>query len=411
MILIYNISVRIYNFIILIASFFNPKASLWIQGRKDIFNKIQLAVNTQQGCIWFHFASLGEYEQGRPVLQSIRQQYPLKKIVITFFSPSGYEIRKNSAEADHVFYLPADTRSNAEKFIKIIKPDFAIFTKYEYWLNYFNVLNENKVPVYMVSSIFWKEQLFFKPWGGFYRKVLNCVTHFFVQNETSVELLKSLGHTNVTLSGDTRFDTVWKNKQQVKDLPLVKQFVSKNKIFIAGSTWPKDEILLKELINFSPENWKFIIAPHEINEKHIGDMQQTFGETAICYSKAKEIELNHKKILIIDNIGMLSSLYQYGQIAYIGGGFGKGIHNVLEAAVFELPVIIGPNFYKFQEAKDLINFGGAFKIENEHDLIAVFNQLNKAKSYQKASKITADYVKVNTGATAKIMAHLNTKHV
>ncbi|MFC4211565.1 3-deoxy-D-manno-octulosonic acid transferase [Pedobacter lithocola] len=395
-------------------SFFNSKAALFISGRKQIFKQIAEKINPNDQNIWFHFASLGEFEQGRPVLEKIKQSHPDKKIIITFFSPSGYEIRKNYALADGIFYLPMDGRTNAKRFIELINPEMAIFTKYEFWYYYFKELKNNNIPLYVISGIFRKEQIFFKFYGNFYRKILKNVRHFFVQNNESLSLLKSIGLNNVTLSGDTRFDRVYQNSLSPKKLPLIELFCEDAPVMVCGSTWPDDEKLLSALPDKYP-NWKFIIAPHEIDESHINDIEQIFPD-AIRFSNLKimadninEIEpdavyITQNKILIIDNIGMLSALYQYGQIAYIGGGFGAGIHNTLEAAAFGLPVIFGPKFNKFQEAKDLISINTAKSISSVNELIEAFEDF---KSNDKASVAAKNYVIDKKGATDSILSNIS----
>jgi 3-deoxy-D-manno-octulosonic-acid transferase len=400
MLLIYNLIIRIYSSLILLFSFFNEKAKLWINGRKNVnFLYVKQSV-------WFHFASLGEFEQGRPVLESYRSKYPDSIIVITFFSPSGYEIRKNTPLANYVYYLPLDTRKNAIKFIEAINPSIAIFTKYEYWYHYFSELHERSIPLYVISGIFRPKQVFFKWYGGLHRNILSFVTRFFVQDEQSVELLKTIGISNATVSGDTRFDRVWQNSTSAKQLGFVEQFKAGKPIFIGGSTWPEDEELITQLIPLYPE-WKFIFAPHEIEEGKIARLLKLLPEDGCI--RHSEIASTTKpfsdfRVLIIDNIGMLSSLYQYAEIAFIGGGFGAGIHNTLEAAAFGLPVIFGPNYLRFKEACDLVELQLGFSIENEMQLKAIAEKLisdNEVRS-EKSMAIKA-YVKAHTGATEQIM--------
>lgn len=398
---LYNFSIFIYGLLIKLVALFNVKAKLFINGRKRIFELIASKISETENPVWFHFASLGEFEQGRPVLEKIKSIKPKEKIVVTFFSPSGYEIRKNYALADGIFYLPIDTPSNAKKFIALIKPKMAIFTKYEFWPNYFKTLSKNNIPLYIISGIFRPNQIFFKWYGGFYRNVLKCVTHFFVQNEESLRLLKSIGVDNVDISGDTRFDRVYENALQPKELPIIKQFCGDNPVLIAGSTWPDDEKLLVDLAAKYPD-WKIIIAPHEIHASHIEEIERLFPES-IKFSDLETPNANRQmQTLIIDNIGMLSSLYQYGKIAYIGGGFGVGIHNTLEAAAFGLPVIFGPNYDKFQEAKDLINIGAAKSISNAEELITAFEYFNQNES----GAIARAYVAEKKGAREIIIAKI-----
>ncbi|WPU93895.1 glycosyltransferase N-terminal domain-containing protein [Mucilaginibacter sabulilitoris] len=410
---LYNIGIKLYYFAIWLASFFNAKASLWISGRK----KQRFA--SFNGSIWFHFASLGEFEQGRPILEAMRERHPGKKIVVTFFSPSGYEIRKNTPLADAVYYLPLDTAKNARHFIDTIAPEIAVFTKYEYWYHYFSELHKKGVSLYIISGIFRPKQVFFKWYGGINRKILTFVSHFFLQDEQSRQLLHTLGLTNTTVSGDTRFDRVWANAQQPKQVPGIAQFKNLQKVFIAGSTWPEDEKLLATLPALYPD-WKFIFAPHEINEEKINNLINLFpANSVVRYSKwagnskfkiqnSKDQTDNSLRVLIIDNIGMLSSLYAYGDIAHIGGGFGVGIHNTLEAAAFGLPVIFGPNYLKFNEARELITLKAGFCISNEAQLKGITDSLITDEAfYSTTSKKIRDYVQEHTGATQLIMKHIS----
>lgn len=403
MLFTYNLLIRTYYGLIFIASFFNKKAALWINGRKkDIFR-------THKNSIWFHFASLGEFEQGRPVLEALKHQYPDKPVVVTFFSPSGYEIRKNTPLADAVYYLPLDTAANARRFIEAIDPEIAIFTKYEYWYHFFNQLHQRRIPLYVISSIFRPKQVFFKWYGGLHRKMLNMVNHFFVQDENSRQLLATLHASNVTVSGDTRFDRVRANAQNPKELPIIAEFKNNQKVFIAGSTWPRDEDLLVQLIDLYPD-WKFIFAPHEIGEDKINYLVNLLPkDQTIRFSQItnhQSLITNHR-ILVIDNIGMLSSLYQYGEVAYIGGGFGVGIHNTLEAAAFGLPVIFGPNYQRFREARELVDLKVGVSINNIDELKQTAALLmGDTECREKASTKIKDYVKGNTGATDTIVRYI-----
>ncbi len=397
MLLIYNIGVRLYFLVINFASFFNAKAKLWLDGRK-----VQV-IKPLEGCTWFHFASLGEFEQGRPVLEALKLKEPETKIVITFFSPSGYEIKKNTELAHAVYYLPLDTAENAAGFINTLRPARAIFTKYEYWYHYFNELNKQHIPLYIISGIFRPGQVFFKWYGSVHRRMLKMVTYFFVQDQISADLLKTVNITNVTVSGDTRFDRVWSNATSPRAIPEIDTFKDNTPLLTAGSTWPGDERLLVDLISRYPA-WKFIIAPHEIYEQRINELQKLLpAEKTICFSHISHLT-PHISILIIDNIGMLSSLYQYGDVAYIGGGFGKGIHNTLEAAAFGLPVIFGPNYSAFKEAKDLIDLKAGFTISSASELKAIAQPLMNDAGYRKLSGQKAkDYVAKNIGATESII--------
>lgn len=406
MLFLYRITIYLYRIGIWLASFFNQKAKYWTAGRKN-----QTLITLNQS-LWFHFASLGEFEQGRPVLEQLKAENPTIKTVVTFFSPSGYEIRKNTPLADHVYYLPSDTRKNARKFLDAIKPKIAVFTKYEYWYFFMDELYRREIPLYMISAIFRPQQIFFRNYGGFYRKMLFLPTHFFVQDYVSKKLLHDIDIKNVTVSGDTRFDRVWENVQDIIPIKTVSDFKSGSKVFIAGSTWPPDENLIADLISIYPD-WKFIIAPHEISKEKISNLLAKFpSEKTICYSEIKDetSAFKQKQVLVIDNVGLLSKLYQYGNIAYIGGGFGAGIHNTLEAAAFGLPVVFGPIYHKFKEAIDLVKPNAAFSIANEASLQSVVKQLvTDGTFYKNASFNAIKYVKENTGATEKIMDYIR-KH-
>lgn len=407
MLLLYTIGIQIYSIIIRIFSRFNAKAKLFIHGRKSVYQQIAGRIDNSQKHIWFHFASLGEFEQGRTVLEKLKEKYPTKKIVVTFFSPSGYEIRKNYALAD-VFYLPIDTRGNAKKFLDAINPEMAIFTKYEFWHFYFKELHRRGIPLYVISGIFRPGQAFFKWYGGFYRKILSAVTYFFVQNKESEDLLKLIGINNVTISGDTRFDRVFENAQTPKKLDLIEAFIGDSPTLICGSTWPEDEKLLSVLPESYP-HWKFIIAPHEIHASHIESIEKQFPVGSVRFSVlSAKLNIGQSKIsdlqsqiLIIDNIGMLSALYQYGKVAYIGGGFGAGIHNTLEAVAFGLPVIFGPKYDKFQEAKDLIALEAAKSISTADELIIAFDDF---KENTNAAEAAQQYVAGKKGATDQIIS-------
>jgi len=347
-------------------------------------------------------------------MEKLKLQQPNVKILLTFFSPSGYEIRKNYTGADYIFYLPMDTASNAKKFIEIVKPQKVFFVKYEFWFNYLSELKNRNIPTYLVSGIFREDHHFFKSTGAWFRKQLSAFTHFFLQDDKSIELLNSIGYTNSTLCGDTRFDRVFEVSKNVKQIDLVKQFVGNNKVLILGSSWREDEKIVQSL---KLESLKLIIAPHEIDEKHLSSIEAEFipllsegllrrEGAGVClrYSLANENNIKEAQVLIIDNIGMLSSLYQYGTIAFIGGGFGKGIHNILEAATFGLPVIFGPNFHKFAEAKELIKLGGAFSVMDVSEYEKTMDLLSDEQVLKTASQISRMYVQGRIGATEKILS-------
>ena len=404
MLFLYNLGIRLYTVLIQMASLKSFKAKAWIQGRKDIFKQIQDQILPGSQHIWFHFASLGEFEQGRPVLEGMRHRYPEKRILVTFFSPSGYEVRKNSPLADHIFYLPVDSKKNAARFIELVNPSMAVFTKYEYWFHYFTELKRREIPLYIISGIFRESQPFFKWYGGLHRKMLECVTYFFVQNGESRHLLEGLNIKNVVVSGDTRFDRVYENAQNPKQLKEIEAFCGNHPVFIAGSTWLPDEKILSVLVSrFS--GWRFIIAPHEIGEIRIKEIEELFKDN-IRYSNLT-VSGTLARTLIIDNIGMLSLLYPYGSIAYIGGGFGAGIHNTLEAAAFGKPVIFGPNYQKFQEAKDLIEMEAAFSIKDENELNNISEKLKNEIYREKCGSKARNYVEEKIGATQTILLHIS----
>lgn len=401
---LYKAGIHLYHLAIKIAVFFNAKASLFVRGRKGWKQKLAAKIDTNARYLWFHCASLGEFEQGRPLIEEVRKQFPQYRIVLTFFSPSGYEIRKNYEQADIIMYLPIDTRRNAKTFIKMIQPEKAFFIKYEYWHFYFDELKKRGIPLYMVSAIFRDNQQFFKKnlWGQWYRQMLKKVTHFFVQDEKSARLLQSLGIQNYTVSGDTRFDRVAAIAENVGEIPVVDKFKNENLLLVAGSTWQPDEELLATFIN-EQSNLKTIVAPHEVTPANINRLELLFNDS-VRFSRLDENSAAGHRVIIIDSIGMLSSLYRYGEIAYIGGGFGVGIHNILEAATFGLPIIFGPNYRKFKEAVDLNNLGGAFPVNDKASMEKVFKALlfdhNTRKS---ASEKCKSFVAKNVGSTQIIL--------
>ena len=405
MTLLYKIGIILYSIIVRLVSPFNEKARQFVRGRKNWKANLHNEVEKDARYIWFHCASLGEFEQGRPVIEEIKKQFPEFKIALTFFSPSGYEIRKNYEGADIISYLPLDTKPNAHTFIDIIKPEKVFFIKYEFWYFYITELKKQNIPLYIISAIFRENQQFFKNtiWGKWYRETLFKFEHFFVQNKTSAELLKSIGLNNISVAGDTRFDRVAEIVKAAKEIPVVEKFKGDSQLFIAGSTWKPDEELLIEFINQNP-NIKFIIAPHEVSESNINRIHQLLKTPAISFSKIDKTEIDNYQVLIIDSIGLLSSLYQYGNVAYIGGGFGVGIHNILEAATFGMPIIFGPNYKKFKEAVDLISNGGAFSITNFNELESTFNNLITDKKLLKnSSGNSKNYVTKNVGSTKFII--------
>ena len=405
MVLLYNLSIFLLGTGIRVASFFHPKAKAFVTGRRDVFKKLnQRFAHNSSPVFWIHCASLGEFEQARPIIEAVKKEFTHYKVLLTFFSPSGYEIRKNYQYADEVSYLPLDTASNASRFVSIVKPSIAVFVKYEFWYHYSTVLKQKQIPILSTSSIFRKDQLFFKGVGNFYRRILLNFTHFFVQNSESQKLLQSIGVTNVSVSGDTRFDRVHEIVEKADRIPVAEKFKRDQHVFVIGSSWDED---LEVLIPFVNENkLKFIIAPHEISETSITSLENALEVKSIRYSEAEGKTLDEYSVLIIDNIGLLSRLYRYGEFAYIGGAFGKGLHNILEAACYGVPILFGnKNYLKFQEAVDLINRGGAFEIRDYSDLKAKYEMLNVASSFLLACEVTRQYVHENLGATEKIMSY------
>ncbi len=404
--LLYNIGIKIFTGLAYLIAPFNHKARLWVDGRRDWYNKLKGKISPGEKYIWMHCASLGEFEQGRPVFEAIKKEKPECKVILTFFSPSGYEVRKNYKMADIICYLPSDTPVNARKFISLINPAKVIFVKYEFWYNYISVLGRKDIPLFLISGIFRKEQYFFKWYGAFFRNILRNFKWFFLQDQDSADLLNSIGLENVTVAGDTRFDRVMQLTATSKEIPQIMAFRGNEKIFLAGSSWKPDEEIMARYINKYPERLKWIFAPHETNPGDIERLIKLFGVKCIKFSALSE-ESADARVMIIDNVGMLSSAYRYAYIAGIGGGFGKGIHNILEPACWSVPVVFGPNHLKFREAEQMKANGGARVYENYDDFESIINEwLADEKLYKKAAEKAGEYVKGNTGATHKIMLGL-----
>lgn len=403
--ILYNIVIRCLQCLYWIASLFDTKARAFVTGRRGLFQKLSLFSQSNPHPIWVHCASLGEFEQGRPVMEAFRKSLPSTKILLTFFSPSGYEVRKNFPGADGIFYLPFDTPSLARRFVEMTQPQLAIFIKYEFWFNYSQELKKRNIPSISVSCIFRKDQFFFKSYGSIARRILQNFSHFFVQNQESVALLRSIGIRNATLAGDTRFDRVYQITQQGQDIPVAKQFKDGQKVFVIGSCWPEDFDLLAAFINEN-KHLKFILAPHEIKEEFLSEIEKSLEVRTVRFSKAGD-RVAEAQVLLIDNIGMLSRLYRYGEFAYIGGALGKGLHNILEAACYGVPIFFGnKNYEKFQEAVELIMRGGAFEVGSYPELKAKYEMLNNhPENFLLACEVTQQYVKENLGATRKIMEY------
>ncbi|HAQ21171.1 MAG TPA: 3-deoxy-D-manno-octulosonic acid transferase [Prolixibacteraceae bacterium] len=402
---LYNISIFFYSVLIKLVAPFNLKASQINNGRKQTFAGIKAIINHDRPIIWVHCASLGEFEQGRPVIEAIKRTHPEYQIFLTFFSPSGYEIRKNYELADYIFYLPADTKRNAQKLIELVRPELIFFVKYEFWFHYINELNKNNIPIYLFSAIFRKNQHFFKntPWGKWYRKILSGFDHIFVQDEKSVELLNQIGIHQVIQVGDTRFDRVAEIALLGKNIPIVEKFKGDHQLVVAGSTWKPDEELLIQYIHSHPET-KFIIAPHETKRSNVERLISLLKSQVICYTEATEESVMNKQVLIVDTIGLLSSIYKYADLAYIGGGFGVGIHNTLEAAIFGTPIIFGPNYLKFHEATSMVKLGIAFPVADYTTFqTTITNLLTDTQKRNSISNECITFTKQNIGATQKII--------
>jgi 3-deoxy-D-manno-octulosonic-acid transferase len=404
----YTIGIYFYTFFIKIASISNPKAKKWIDGRTGLFDSLQDFRSSVPGhkIIWFHCASLGEFEQGRALIEKIRDKQNDYKIVLSFFSPSGYEHRKNYEKVDFVCYLPSDTPYNAKKFINILKPEKVFFIKYEYWFNYINILWENKIPLYVVSAIFRPNQIFFKKIGFWFGSQLKKVSCFFAQNSDTVELLKSIGIQSVILSGDTRFDRVIDIVNNPLFFSALEQ-LDKNKTLIVGSSWEADENLISKALSDMPE-LTLIVAPHEVTQNRINEIKNIFhSKKPILLSQINEANIKAYELIIVDSIGKLSSIYQYGFLAYIGGGFGKGIHNILEAACWGMPIIIGPNYKKFYEAITLLKLGAAFSIKNSDDFVDIVKMLlTNEQQLLSCSMLSKDFVNNQKGVVDKIYSQV-----
>ncbi len=409
MFLLYNIAVYLVGFLLKIIALFNKKIDLFVYGRKNIFKELTEHFSAKDKIIWFHCASLGEFEQGRPIIEYLKQSNPEfsnHKILVTFFSPSGFEVRKNYKHADLVTYLPLDTKANAKRFIELVNPQLAIFVKYEFWPNILNELKSKNINTILVSGIFRNNQAFFKWYGTWMKKSLQTFSHFFVQNEASLQLLNRINLHNVSICGDTRFDRVFEITKQDNHVDFIEDFSAQKHVLVAGSTWKKDEEMLIEYINnHASNNEKFIIAPHMIDPKSIANLKNKITkQTALFSSTDKSIQA---QVLIIDSIGLLTKLYSTAQVAYVGGGFGAGIHNILEPATFGIPIVIGPNHSKFKEAKDLINLGACHVIHSSIEFNSILKSIfdNQSKR-DKKGEIAKNYVENNTGATKQIMSYI-----
>jgi 3-deoxy-D-manno-octulosonic-acid transferase len=405
MLFLYNLFVIFASQALKLVAIFSPKIKLFVEGRKVVFPTLEQKIKPSDKTIWFHAASLGEYEQGLPVIEKIKEKFPSHKIVVTFFSPSGYEVRKNNTVADVTVYLPLDTKKNAKEFLTLVNPELVFFIKYEYWLNYLSELKELKTPTYMISGIFRENQMFFKWYGGFYRKALDTFTYFFVQNENSKKLLRQLGKANVAVSGDTRFDRVAAILEKDNSLDFISEFKNNTLTIVVGSSWPKDESLLVDFINSNKYNVKFIIAPHNIKAEQIEHLKNSITTKTVLFSERKEKNLADYDVFIIDTIGILTKIYSYADIAYVGGGFGNpGVHNLLEPATYGVPIVIGPNYSHFTEAIALVNLEGCISISNKKELETnLMNLILIEVERDEKGHICETFVQMNKGATAIIM--------
>lgn len=411
MITIYTILTQLAQQLLNLIALFNPKIKLFVEGRKNVWQHLNQHITPNDKTIWIHCASLGEFEQGLPIIDNLKKVFPSHKIVLTFFSPSGYEVKKNSGAANVITYLPLDTKTNARNFINVVHPEFAIFVKYEFWPNYLAELKNQNIDTYLVSGIFRKEQAFFKWFGKPMRKSLKTFTHFFVQNEVSEQLLHNINFKNTTLSGDTRFDRVVEILSRDNSLEYIKQFKNDKPTIVYGSSWPEDEAIYLDAINTSSKTVKHIIAPHNINIQQIEKLKRNISKSVILYSEMTGKNLANYDVFIIDTIGVLTKIYSYADIAFVGGGFKTGLHNTLEPATFGIPIVIGPLFEKFQEAKDLVNLKGLLVVNSKTEYLTTIEQLLNSENLRTATgNINQTYVTEKAGATGKIMRYLKSQN-
>ncbi len=408
--LLYNLLTRFYFLAIRLWAFFDEKARLWVQGRQGIFEKLKQDIPSRrpgEKLVWMHCASLGEFEQGRTVIEALKRERPGVRVLLTFFSPSGFEIRKNYPLADWVFYLPADTKANARRFIGIVQPDLVVFVKYEFWYHFLRVLKSRKIPVILIAAAFREGQPFFRWYGRIHRQMLACFTTIFVQNEKSERLLAGMTDTPVQIAGDPRVDRVLEIAQQPGDFPLIEKFCNGRPVLVCGSTWPADEdVIFEWLRSEASAGWKIILAPHDVQSAHIQQIVSKSSSPVIRFSEAENLaaeSFRTSKLLLIDNVGMLARLYRFGRVAYVGGGFGVAIHNTLEPIAFGIPVIFGPRHGKFEEAGFLIKNGGGFSINNATDFIKIMQSLEEPVFYTKSSTRAGEFIRENRGATGKIL--------
>lgn len=406
---LYNLVVRFSWLHLRLIALFHPKIKLFVNGRKNVFEVLEKNIAKNDKVFWIHVSSLGEFEQGLPIIEKLKEAYTDHKILVTFFSPSGYEVKKNTPMADLVIYLPLDSRKNSERFIELAHPKLAIFVKYEIWPNYLKQLRQHKIPTLLVSAIFKKNQIFFKSYGGFMQKALRTYNHIFLQDEPSYALLKTIGIENTSISGDTRLDRVSEIVERDNHLPFMEQFKKDRPCFVAGSTWPEDEAILIDYINNAPKNLKYVLAPHTVKHDKILGLAGAITKKKVLYSKMDVSTLDDYEVIIIDHIGLLTKIYSYADIAYVGGGFATGLHNTLEPAVFGIPVIIGPNFSGFKEAEDLVAQKGVLPISSSWEFGELMKKLLDHADYRlKTGQINASYIAKNKGASIQIMDFIHT---
>jgi len=405
---LYNGAIVLTWYLLKIPALFSHKLGLFVKGRKGVFASMETQLTKQDRVIWVHAASLGEFEQGLPVIQRLKKSHPGHKLLVTFFSPSGYEVKKNSREADVITYLPMDTFGNVRRFLRIVSPKMAIFIKYEIWPNYLRALHNQQIPVVLVSGVFDKQQVFFKWYGGFMRKALGRFTHFFLQDAASSQLLHSIGLQNTTVTGDTRFDRVSEILERDNTLPFMKAFKDGHLCFVAGSSWPEDEQLLVPYLETAEKNVKWVIAPHDIKETHIKKLRTAISKKTVLFSEIKEQDLTDADVLIIDTIGLLTKIYSYADIAYVGGGFATGLHNTLEPAIFGIPVIIGPKYEGFKEAEALVESRGILVVHDKGSFAEVADKLIREPAHrEKTGKINTTYIAEHRGASNEIVRYLS----
>lgn len=406
---LYTFFIQMYGFAVSIAAHFNPKAKLWISGRKNWKNKMKQAISPDDKIIWVHCSSLGEFEQGRPVMEKIKKDFPYHKLALSFFSPSGYEVRKDYQGADYIFYLPLDTPKNAKQLIKILHPEVLILVKYEYWYNLLKRLQKKDIPVIVISAVIKENNLFFRPFGSWFRKIIAGIEHFFVQDNDSKNLLESIGIEKVTVSGDTRFDRVKEIREANARVEFIEKFKGNSKLIVAGSTWPDDEEILVKFINEKmPDDWKLIFAPHNIKEKEILSLSEKINKKTAVYTKSDQNQIENAQILILDTIGMLTKIYAYSDLSYVGGGFTKtGVHNTLEPAVFGVPIIFGPNYENYFEAIDLLENQGAVRFIDQYDFDQKMTNLIENEDERKLRGNAAEnYIQGKPNSTELIIDYL-----